>query len=200
MDDGVTWFRDLAAGAICGSRASLAKGNPMKAFVIRSQRLDLVLQTPDEVLAWVASLPSPDREEVSPEWIAKVRATAAGDPWSLAYATIERGSGITVGGCSFKGPPDGDGVVEVAYGVDEPYRGRGFAPEMVRGLVDFAFAGGLVKAVRAHTKPGNAASVRVLEKSGFRPLGEVHDPEDGPVQRWECRAGPMDASPRDEAR
>ncbi|MGH7631966.1 MAG: hypothetical protein ACREOF_21740 [Gemmatimonadales bacterium] len=29
------------------------------------------------------------------------------------------------------------------------------------------------------------ASARVLEKLGFRRLGEVIDPEDGPVWRWE---------------
>lgn len=160
----------------------------MTPLVIRTERLDLVLRTPDEVLAWVESLPPSDRAEVAAGWIAKVRATPAGDPWSLAYATIERGSGIEVGGCSFKGPPDTDGVVEVAYGVDEPYRCRGFATEMARGLSDFALAGGHATTVRAHAKRGNAASARVLEKSGFHRLGEVLDPEDGVVDRWERRA------------
>jgi hypothetical protein len=29
------------------------------------------------------------------------------------------------------------------------------------------------------------ASARVLEKSGFQKTGEIIDPEDGPVWRWE---------------
>jgi RimJ/RimL family protein N-acetyltransferase len=157
----------------------------MTAFMIRAARLDLVLQTPEQVLAWVASLPAADRAEFSPEWLDRVRSTAAGDPWALGYAVIERASGVTVGGCSFKGPPDAEGVVEVAYGVDAPYRAGGFATEMTEALVAFAFTDGRVSRVRAHTKPDNAASARVLEKCGFRPIGDVIDPEDGLVRRWE---------------
>jgi len=41
--------------------------------------------------------------------------------------------------------------------------------------------------VRAHTKADNAASARVLAKCGFLRTGEVIDPEDGLVSRWERR-------------
>jgi [ribosomal protein S5]-alanine N-acetyltransferase len=144
-----------------------------------------MLQTPDDVLAWVESLPPADRAEVSSDWIERVRSTSAGDPWALSFMVIERASGLTVGSCAFKGPPDAAGVVEVAYGTDPAYRGRGFATESAEALTSFAFASGLVRLVRAHTKPENAASIRVLEKCGFRRIGEVVDPEDGLVYRWE---------------
>lgn len=159
----------------------------MAKVVIPTERLDLVLQTPDEVLAWVASLAPADRAEVSPDWIARVRSTAPGDPWALSFAAVERASGSDVGTCSFKGPPDADGVVEVAYGMDPSYRGRGFATEAAGALAEFAFASGRVRLVRAHTKPDNGASARVLAKCGFRMVGEVIDPEDGLVCRWERR-------------
>ena len=42
-----------------------------------------------------------------------------------------------------------------------------------------------VTSIRAHTKPGNGASARVLRKNGFQQVGEVEDPEDGLVWRWE---------------
>jgi RimJ/RimL family protein N-acetyltransferase len=154
-------------------------------LVIPTARLELVLQTPDEVLAWVASLPPADRAEVSPNWIGRVRSTQAGDPWALSYTVVERATRSAVGGCAFKGPPDADGIVELAYGIDLPHRRRGFATEAVGALAGFAFASGLVRIVRAHTKSDNLASARVLHKCGFRPLGEVVDPEDGPVSRWE---------------
>lgn len=163
----------------------MAAGRAMTAFTIRAARLDLVLRTPEEILAWVASLHPADRAEFSPDWIDRVRSTAAGDPWSLGYAAVERASGLTVGGCSFKGPPDAEGVVEVAYGVDAPHRSGGFATEMTEALTAFAFSEGRVTLVRAHTKPDNAASARVLEKCGFRWIGDVIDPEDGSVRRWE---------------
>jgi hypothetical protein len=57
----------------------------MATVVIPTACLELVLQTPEEVLAWVASLPPADRAEVSAEWIARVRSTPAGDPWALSY-------------------------------------------------------------------------------------------------------------------
>jgi [ribosomal protein S5]-alanine N-acetyltransferase len=162
----------------------------MASVVIPTTSLELVLQTPDEVLAWVASLPPSDRAEVSPHWIARVRTTAAGDPWALSFAAVDRASGSAVGGCTFKGPPDTDGVVEVAYGIDLPHRGRGFATEATGALVGFAFASGRVRVVRAHTKPDNLASARVLTKCGFHPVGEIIDPEDGLVARWE--RGPVE--------
>jgi RimJ/RimL family protein N-acetyltransferase len=40
-----------------------------------------------------------------------------------------------------------------------------------------------------HTKADNPAFIRVLEKCKFRYVGEVIDPEDGPVLRFERKAG-----------
>ncbi|MGL6095171.1 MAG: GNAT family N-acetyltransferase, partial [Fimbriiglobus sp.] len=140
---------------------------------------------PDQVLAWIDSLPPEVRAEVSPDWIARVRATAPGYPWALSFQIVERTSGFPVGSCFFKGPPDADGVVEVAYGIKPEYSGRGFATEATAALAEFAFASGRVNLVRAHTKPDGVASSRVLTKCGFRPVGEVIDPEDGLVCRWE---------------
>lgn len=159
----------------------------MTTVQIASPRLELILQTPDEVLAWVESLPPADRVEVSPAWIERVRVTPAGDFWSLNFSVRERAGGPEVGGCAFKGPPDGDQTVEIAYGIEEPYRGRGYATEAARALTDFALATGKVRVVRAHTRPGNGASATVLTRCGFQEVGEVIDPEDGLVCRWERR-------------
>jgi len=42
-----------------------------------------------------------------------------------------------------------------------------------------------VRTVRAHPLPQPNASTRVLTKCGFQRIGEVIDPEDGLVWRWE---------------
>ncbi len=42
-----------------------------------------------------------------------------------------------------------------------------------------------VQLIRAHTRPEANASTRVLRKCGFVHIGEIIDPEDGPVWRWE---------------
>src|SRR5262249_46836204 len=133
----------------------------------------------------VEALAPADRAEISPDWIVRVRATAAGDPWALGFTAVERASGSVVGGCGYKGPPSADGDVEITYGINPVYRGRGDATEASRGLAQFAFASGRVRLVCAHSRPENTASARVLEKCGFRLVGQVTDPEDGLVCRWE---------------
>jgi RimJ/RimL family protein N-acetyltransferase len=80
-------------------------------------------------------------------------------------------------------------MVEIAYGIDEEQRDRGYATEAAAALVRFAADSGLVKVVRAHTKGDNPQSRRVLEKCGFHRVGEVVEPEDGLVDRWEILCG-----------
>jgi RimJ/RimL family protein N-acetyltransferase len=164
----------------------------MATVEIPTARLTLVLQTPDEVLAQIEAMSPADRAEVSPGWIARVRATAVGDPWALGFAAVERASGSVVGGCGYKGPPDGNGVVEITYGINPEYRGRGYATEAARALAQFAFASGRAQLVCAHSRPENTASARVLEKSGLTLVGQVTDPEDGLVCRWELVREPAE--------
>ena len=82
------------------------------------------------------------------------------------------------------GPPR-DGVVEIAYGVAPDFEGRGYATEAARALVDIAFQSSEVKRVIAHTLERTNASSRVLLKTGFQCAGQVIDPEDGAVWKWE---------------
>ena len=175
----------MAAKRHYGSATERDEELPVRALVIPTVHLDLVLQTPDEVIAFVEAMPPADRAEVSPAWLARVRTTRAGDPWALGFAVVERSGGGVVGSCGFMGPPDADGMVELAYGIDPSRRGRGYATEAAAALTEFALADARVRRVRAHTKADNGASARVLAKCGFARLGEVIDPEDGPVCRWE---------------
>ena len=151
--------------------------------LIESRRLDFVLESTESVLARIEALSPTDRAEVSEDWLARMRASAP-SPWTHGFSIVDRASGATVGACAYKGPPDADGAVEIAYGVDLAHRGRGYAKEAAAALVEYAFGAG-VRLVRAHTRPDNGASARVLESCGFDCLGEVTDPEDGLVWRWE---------------
>lgn len=161
----------------------------MSDLVLQSPRLEIILQSPTQVLARVEAMSPADRAEVSPEWLERVRTAAVGDPWANFFAVRDRATGADVGSCGFKGPPDSVGAVELAYGIEEEFRGRGFATEAARALTNFALAQPGVHIVRAHTRPTNDASATVLTKCGFRNLGEVTDPEDGLVWRWERGAG-----------
>lgn len=125
---------------------------------------------------------------VSPRWLAALREAkergAPPDPWRHGFFLVHRADARVIGGAGYKGAPDADGMVEIAYGVVPPYEGQGYATEAAAALVAYAFDQG-VKVVRAHTLPEPNASTHVLRKNGFHFVGDVIDPEDGPVWRWE---------------
>jgi RimJ/RimL family protein N-acetyltransferase len=123
--------------------------------------------------------------EVSPEFLARQEAAAGADVWLHGFAIVESAEGVVIGLCGYKGPPSQDATVEIAYGLAPAYQGHGYATEAAQELVARAFASGLVRRVIAHTLPELNASTRVLSRCGFARLGEVIDPEDGSVWRWE---------------
>ena len=126
--------------------------------------------------------------EVPRAWLDALRAAPGPDPWTFGFAVASREHGQVIGTAGFKGPPDADGVVEVAYAIAPAFEGRGYATEAAAALVAFAEADDRVRTIRAHTLPDGAASQRVLERCGFARVGPVDDPDDGPVVRWERAA------------
>ncbi len=76
---------------------------------------------------------------------------------------------IGVGG--YFGPPDAEGTIEVGYSVLPEWQRRGYASEMVQGLVAHAFTFLAVQQVRAHTNNDNPASMKVLLNAGFQAAG-----------------------------
>ena len=111
-----------------------------------------------------AEWPLPDLLDVLPS-------QAAGRERFGAWVMIERENGIVVGDVGFLGPPGGDGVVEIGYSVVPDRRGRGYAAEAARAMAKWALAQDGVRAVAAGCAPDNAASIRTLERAGFRQTG-----------------------------
>jgi RimJ/RimL family protein N-acetyltransferase len=154
---------------------------------IETRNLRLVAQTRDEVRAYIDQLPPEARAGVSPVWLAQLDESNFCDPWIHGFTLVHLASSAVIGRCGFKGPPAADGVVEIAYVVSPEHQGKGYATEAAAALVDYAFSHDQVRTVRAHTLPEPNASTRVLTKCGFQRVGEVIDPEDGLVWRWEKR-------------
>lgn len=169
--------------------------------MIETLHLRLLAHAPQELLALIEE---PDRYaeltgfpaaaglreffvsgEVSPAFLASLRNFHEPDPWRFGFAVVHRESRSVIGSAGFKGAPDPAGMVEVAYGIVPGFEGRGYATEATLALVDYAFGSGSVQRVRAHTLPTSGASTRVLTKCGFQRTGEVVDPDDGLVWRWE---------------
>lgn len=139
--------------------------------VVTTERLRLPLWTRTDIDAmragerlpgWHPDFPRTDDLDASTMWV-------EGDPWSSR--SIVRGL-TTLGSIGFFGPPEpsADGVLEteVGYGLVAEARGWGFATEAVRALAELADFEGV--RIRASVEPENAASLRVLAKTGFTVL------------------------------
>lgn len=104
------------------------------------------------------------------------------NPWGCYLAEVD---GRPVGTCAFKSAPTEAGEVELAYMTFPAFEGRGHATAMVRALAEIADEAGAIPI--AHTLPEENGSNRALGRNGFTLAGEVEDPEDGLVWRWERR-------------
>jgi RimJ/RimL family protein N-acetyltransferase len=161
---------------------------------LHTARLDLIAATLEHLQTELAA---PDQlgsllgAEVPADWPAGEYDTGAmeffrdrleegGAPvvgWYGWYAIHRDSSPATlVGSAGYLGPPSPDGEVEIGYSLLPASRGHGYATEMTAALVDRAFADPRVQRVIAHTDKDNQASMRVLERCGFRLIGEGGEP------------------------
>lgn len=103
------------------------------------------------------------------------------------YFPIHKQDGKLIGSGGYKGKPSADGMVELGYEIAPNYRNRGLATEMTMGLVEHAFNDERVKSVVAHTLGHENPSTHVLQKCGFEKIGEIDDPDDGLIWKWELK-------------
>ena len=103
------------------------------------------------------------------------------------YFVVDTATREVVGSCAFKGQPTDDGTVEIAYFTYPEFEGKGYATSMARKLIDLATRCKTVNRVLAHTLPRTNSSTRVLEKNEMTFVGEVTDPDDGRVWRWQTQ-------------
>ena len=129
--------------------------------------------------------------QASADFKARVEKGKQPDPWQFGFAIIHRADNVLIGTCGFPGPPDSNGVAEIAYGIAPGYQGRGHATEAAKFLIAFAIENPEVRTICAHTLAEKDASTRVLEKCDLKKVGDAVDPENGlKVWRWEKPATP----------
>jgi RimJ/RimL family protein N-acetyltransferase len=100
--------------------------------------------------------------------------------------------GAMIGHAGFHGPPGVNGpaaadAVEIGYSIFEPWRGRGYATEVARALIDWAHRERGITRVIASVSPENAPSLVIVRKLGFVQTGELWDDEDGLELVFELR-------------
>src|SRR5262249_50665513 len=116
--------------------------------------------------------PPPLNDENSMRW---TRDHLAANPdnggWGTWYFLLRRSNArpVLIGNGGFKGKFVAPGPCEVGYSGMENHQRRGYASEVVRALVDWAFTHPEIERVVAHPLPELTPSIRVLEKNGFTP-------------------------------
>ncbi|MGH7718341.1 MAG: GNAT family N-acetyltransferase [Gemmatimonadaceae bacterium] len=119
-------------------------------------------------------------------WLSLLENDPSSAGWCAYYFVLRDASprATLIGAGGYKGKPDIEGTVEIGYSILAAYRRRGFASEAAGGLVANAFEDGRVTRVIAETLPELGASIGVLEKNGFRLIGDGSEPG---VIRFELR-------------
>jgi [ribosomal protein S5]-alanine N-acetyltransferase len=107
--------------------------------------------------------------------------------------------GQMIGHAGYHGPPGVNSThnpeaVEFGYRIFAPYRGRGYATEAARLLMDQAEQRAGIQHFVLSVGPNNEPSLAVVRKLGFRQTGEHMDEEDGRELVFELKRD-GDASP-----
>jgi RimJ/RimL family protein N-acetyltransferase len=87
--------------------------------------------------------------------------------WYTNWQIILKDENVSVGSACFKGAPGITGEVEIGYGLNDNYRGKGYMAEAIKAIVIWALEQEGVFRVVAETDKDNIASQKVLWRSGF---------------------------------
>jgi len=146
-----------------------------KATITERARVASILgiQVPD-------SWPGPDLTEALPFFVEMLEKDPVSRVWDGII--IHKEDQVAIGGIGFHGEPDEAGVVEIGYNIIPEYQSRGYATEMTRRFIDWAFHLQGIRMITAECLDENLGSIRVLEKVGMSRL----EPE-GHMLKWELR-------------
>ena len=122
--------------------------------------------------------PGTDLLEALPFFIEAMRQDPTGQVWDGII--LHKADRVAIGGIGFHGPPDEAGRVEIGYNIIPAYEGQGYATEMARQVIDWAFQTPGIERITAQCLDDNSGSIRVLEKVGMHRL-----PPEGQMLKWE---------------
>lgn len=151
-------------------------------MIVRTRRLNIYPASNEQMERLIARQSSPDLKEAYRQMLDGCLKHPSQREWYAIWnMELNDGSDTAVGNLSFKGL-DADGVLEIGYGMNSEFEGRGLMTEAVSAVVKWASTQQGVMRIEAETEESNVASRRVLQKAGFVPNGEMGD--EGPRFVW----------------
>ena len=124
--------------------------------------------------------PGADLLEALPYFIQAMQKDPQGLVWDGII--IHKADQTAIGAIGFHGAPDESGRIEIGYNIIPAYEGQGYATEMARRIIDWAFQTPGIQIITAECLNDNIGSIRVLEKIGMHRL-----PPEGNILKWEIR-------------
>jgi RimJ/RimL family protein N-acetyltransferase len=118
-----------------------------------------------KVADMLARMPYPYGEREARSWLLSHANRTVG----VSYAITLAETGALIGGAGIN--PRGSGL-EMGYWIGEPHWGKGYATEAAHAIVDIAFKATDIDELYASTRVINPGSRRVIQKCGFRYLGQ----------------------------
>jgi [ribosomal protein S5]-alanine N-acetyltransferase len=93
------------------------------------------------------------------------------------YSIIELESNDIIGSCGFNILDFENAKTEIGYEISKDHWGKGYAPEAINGLIQFAFNDLKLNRIEAKVEPENANSIKVLKKLNFHFEGTMRKAE-----------------------
>ena len=97
---------------------------------------------------------------------------------AIRYTIIEKQTNEIIGTCGFNEIDEKNGIAEIGYELDQMFWGKGYAPEAIKCLVQYAFAKLKLTEIIAKVNHENNNSIRALQKLGFTFKGIVREYEE----------------------
>jgi len=94
---------------------------------------------------------------------------------SLRWSIVRKADEIFIGHVSLFSFRDQSAVCEIGYGLGRPYWHQGYMHEALTAVIDYAFGPFGARRLEADTDPRNEASIRALERLGFRREGLLRE-------------------------
>ena len=106
----------------------------------------------------------------------------------LPRVAVIKDNPIIIASAGFHDAPDSDGMIEIGFGVDKRYQGRGFGQELLHGMWSWVVNDPQVNTLRYTVSPDNLISQHIIKKLGFEYKGQQIDEGDGPEDIYELSA------------
>lgn len=157
-------------------------------MIIQTERLELILLTPNQLRLWIDDINALERELncsyraelmegffleiVKNQYEITIR-DFDNYLWHSFFFLIRKEDRVVVGSADFKNIPNENAEVEIGYGLGKDFEHNGYMTEAVKAMCKLALKQKGVENVIAETDLDGFASQRILDRVGFKKYNQT---------------------------